>query len=324
MKSKAISLPTAALLLAAVLVHNAADAQAYPSKAVRIIVPFPPAAGGDFVTRLFANRLGESLGQQFVVDNRGGASGNIGAEVAARAAPDGYTLLTVSITLAVAQSLYTKLNYDLIRDFEPIAAFATTPYVLAVNPAVRAANVRELIALAKSQPGKVMFGSAGEGSGSHLAGERFKMQAGIDILHVPYKGTAPAISGLIGGEISMIFATQVLPQVRTGRLRALAVTSDKRSQIAPDLPTVSESGVPGYQAGIWFGLVAPAKTSREIVRRLNAEINRISQAPDIRNQLMTQSSGEAMSGTPEQFGAYIRDEVAQGRKIIAAAGLHAQ
>lgn len=309
------------ILLATMPLQSTAHAQTYPAKGVRIIVPFPPGAGGDFVTRLFAAKLSETFGQQFIVDNRGGVSGNMGAEIAARAVADGYTLLTISITLAVAQSLYSKLNYDLTRDFTPVALFATTPYVLAVNPSIPATNVKQLLALAKARPDQIMFGSAGDGSGSHLAGVRFQLQGGVNLLHVPYKGTAPAIAGLIGGEISIMFATQMLPQVKAGRLRALAITSAQRSVVAPDLPTVAESGLPEYEAGIWFGLAAPTGTSREIIRRLNAEITRVAQMQEVRNQILTQTSGEPMSGTPEQAGAYIKNEILQGKKVIAASRL---
>ncbi len=298
-----------------------AIAQGYPVKPVRIVVPFPPGAGGDFVTRLFTPRLMETLGQPLVVDNRSGAAGNIGAETVARAAPDGYMLLTVSASHAIGQSLYKNLSYDLVRDFESVALLASTPYVLGVHRSVPVRTTRELIALAKARPGLLTFGSSGNGSGTHLAGEMLKMHANIEMLHVPYKGTAPAISDLMGGQISMMFASQLLPQIRAGRLRAIAITSAKRSQVAPEIPTVAESGVPGYEAGTWFGLIAPTATPRDVVAKLNAAVTRAAQLQEIRDQLMTQSSAEPMSGTPEQAGVYIRGEAVKWRKVVAAAGL---
>ncbi|MBI3935384.1 MAG: tripartite tricarboxylate transporter substrate binding protein [Betaproteobacteria bacterium] len=324
MKYRFALLKTLPLLFAMLIYPGVVCAQVYPAKAVRIVVPFPAGAGGDFVTRLFTPRLTEVLGQQFIVDNRSGAAGNIGAEIAARAAPDGYTLLTVSASLAIGQSLYKNLRFDLARDFEPIALFASTPYVLAVHPSVPAKNVAELVALAKARPGQLTFGSSGNGGGTHLAAEMLKMQAHVDLLHVPYKGTAPAIADLIGGQISMMFASQLLPQVKAGRLRGLAITSARRSPAAPELPTVAESGVPGYEAGTWFGLIAPAGIPREIVTRLNATITRIEQTPEIRDRLMAQSSAEPLGGTPEQVGAYIRSEIAKWRKVITAAGLRVE
>lgn len=324
MKYRFALLKTLPLLFTTLIFPGAVSAQVYPVKAVRIVVPFPAGAGGDFVTRLFTPRLTEALGQQFIVDNRSGAAGNIGAEIAARAAPDGYTLLTVSASLAIGQSLYKNLRFDLARDFEPIALFASTPYVLAVHPSVPAKSVADLVALAKARPGQLTFGSSGNGGGTHLAGEMLKMQAHIDLLHVPYKGTAPAISDLIGGQISMMFASQLLPQVKAGRLRGLAITSARRSPAAPELPTVAESGVPGYEAGTWFGLIAPAGTPREIVTRLNATIAKIGQTQEIRDRLMAQSSAEPLGGTPEQVGAYIRSEIAKWRKVITAAGLRVE
>ena len=314
------SLPTLLCLIAALIFPGTVGAQPYPSRAVRIVVPFPAGAGGDFVTRLFSPRLGEAFGQQFIVDNRSGAAGNIGAEAVARAAPDGYTLLTVSVSLAIGQSIYTNLNYDLARDFEPVALLASTPYLLAVHPSLPVKSVRELIALAKARPGQLTFGSSGIGSGTHLAAEMLKMQAQVDLLHVPYKGTAPAITDLIGGQISMMFATQLLPQVKAGRVRALAITSAKRSLVAPELSTVAESGLPGYETGTWFGLLAPAGTSRDIVTRLNAAVTKIGQTPEVGGQLMARSSAEPMSGTPEQVGAYVKSEITKWKKVITASG----
>ena len=317
-------LAVAPLLFATMTLSSGVHAQAYPTRAVRIVVPFPPGAGGDFVTRLFTRGLTDALGQQMVVDNRSGAAGNIGAEAVARAAPDGYTLLTVSVSLAIGQSLYKNLSYDLARDFEPVALFASTPYVLAVHPSLPVRNVKELLALAKARPGQLTFGSSGIGSGTHLATEMLRMQGGVDLLHIPYKGTAPAIADLIGGQISLMFASQLMPQVKAGRLRALAITSTKRSLVAADLPTVAEAGLPGYEAGTWFGLIAPAGTPRDIAMRLNTAVAKISQMPEIRDQLMAQSSAEPMGGTPEQVGAYVKNEIAKWRAVITTSGMHAE
>jgi tripartite-type tricarboxylate transporter receptor subunit TctC len=322
MKTNPVAL--ALLIGGAMTFASAAGAQQYPAKPVRVIVPFPPGAGGDFVTRLFTPRLSEALGQQFIVDNRSGAAGHIGAESVARATADGYTLLTVSVSLAIGQSLSKNLKYDLARDFEPVTLLASTPYLLAVHPSVPVKNVKELIALARAQPNQLTFGSSGEGSGTHLAAEMLKMQARIGLLHVPYKGTAPAISDLVGGHLSLMFASQLMPQVRSGRLRAIATSSAKRSPMAPEIPTVAESGLPGYEAGTWFGLLAPARTPRDIVVRLNGAAGRLGQLAEIRDQLMAQSSAEPLLATPEQTSAYISSEVAKWRQVIAAAGMRAE
>ncbi len=312
-------------LFAALMFPGAVCAQAYPAKAVRIVVPFPPGAGVDIVTRLFTRRLTEVLGQQFIVDNRGGAAGNIGAEAAARAAPDGYTLLTAPSSVAISRSLYKNLRFDLARDFEPIALLASTPYLLVVHPSLPVRSVKELIMLAKAQPGQLSFGSSGNGTGAHLAAELFKMQAHVDLLHVPYKGTAPALTDLIAGQVSLVFGNMlsVLPQVKSGRLRALAITSAKRGMATPELPTVAESGLPGFEAGTWFALVAPAGTPREIVTHLNATITKIGQTPEIRD-LLTAQGAELLGGAPEEVGAFIRSEIAKWGKVVAASGMRVE
>lgn len=312
-----------ALPLAACVFAGAAGAQTYPARVVRIVVPYPAGAGVDIMTRLFTPRLGERLGQQFIVDNRAGAGGNIGAEVVAHAAPDGYTLLMAPASIAISQSVYKNLRYDLKRDFQAIALVASVPFVLVVHPSLPIRTTRELIALAKARPGQLTFASAGTGSSSHLIGEMFNMQAGIKMLHVPYKGTAPAIVDTIAGQVSLTFANtlSVLPQVRAGRLRALAITSAKRSAAAPGLPPVAESGVPGFEASTWFALLAPAGTPREIVMRVNASINQIAQ--EIREDIAKQG-GEPLGGTPEQAAAHITSEVAKWGKVVAASGARAE
>ena len=311
-----------AALIAAV---SSAEAQPYPVKTVRIIVPFPAGAGADTTTRLFVPKLTEALGQQFIVDNRAGAAGNIGAHAVARAAPDGYTLLSAPASLASSPSLYKNLGFDLARDFDGVALLASAPFVLAVHPSVPAKSVKELIALARAQPGRLTFASTGVGGTNHLAAELFKSMARIDILHVPYKGTATAIPDLIGGQVAMMFTSTVssLPQVKAGRLRALGITSAKRSLAAKELPTIAESGLPGYESGTWFALLAPAGTLREILTRVNTTIAKIAQTPEIRDRLVAQGA-EPLGGTPGEVEAFVRSEITKLGKIIAASGVRAE
>jgi tripartite-type tricarboxylate transporter receptor subunit TctC len=311
-------------LLGAFTLHNSLHAQTYPTKPVHVIVPYEPGAGADFITRLFIPGLTEEMKSPFIVDNRGGATGSIGVGIAARSAPDGYTLVTISGSHTITQAFSKVPTYDLTRDFDSVALFASTPYTLAVHPSVSANNLKELIALAKANPGKLTFGSSGEGSGTHLAGELLKFRAGIDMLHVPYKGTAQAISDLVGGRLSMVFATQVMPQVKAGRLRAIAITSAERSAMATNLPTVIEAGFSGFNVGAWFALSAPAGVPKPIVRRLNEVINKTAQTQDIGVKLMNQSSAEPMLGSPEQAGAYVRDDIQRWREIIENARITLQ
>ncbi len=306
-------------------IQAAVIAQSYPAKTVRIIVPFPPGAGADTTVRLFTPKLTDALGQQFIVDNRAGAAGNIGAEAAARAAPDGYTFLVAPASLASSQSMYKNLTFDLARDFTPVAMLGSAPFVLAIHPSVPAKTVRELIAYAKSNPGKLNFASTGVGGVNHLAGELFKSMAGIDIVHVPYKGTSTAIPDLIGGQVSMMFTSTLssLPHVKAGRLRAIAISSEKRSLAAPDLPTIAESGLPGYESATWFALVAPTGTSRDIINLINSTLARISLTPEIRDQLLAQGA-EPQSPSPEQVGAYVRSEVVKWAKVVTISGAKAE
>jgi tripartite-type tricarboxylate transporter receptor subunit TctC len=299
-----------------------AVAQTYPSRPVRVIVTFPPGAGSDIATRLVTNKLTESLGRSFVVDNRAGAAGNIGVDLVAHAAPDGYTILAVTAAAAISQSAYSKVSFDLQKDFAPVAMIASAPFVLAANPSVPAKSLKELVELARANPGRYSYATPGTGSSPHLAGELLKMQLGIDLLHVPYKGTVPAMADVLAGNVSMALAnTPVsLPQVKAGKVRALAITSAKRSAIAPDIPTVAESGVRGYEAGTWYGFLAPAGTSRDIVSRLNRETVRIVQLPEIRDKLAGLGA-EPMTATPEQTGAFIRSEIARWAKVVKAAGI---
>ena len=303
-------------------VPSTSSEQAYPSKPVRMIVPF--AAGGilDIVARAVGERLSGSLGQQMVVDNRGGAGGAIGTEIAARAAPDGYTLLTGHVgTHAINPSIYPKLGYDPIRDFAPITLNATFPLGLFVHPSVPVQSVQDLIALAKSKPGQVNFASAGSGGPTHMAGEMLKAMARVDIVHVPYKGNAAALNDLLGGRVHLFFSNLVtgMPHARAGKLRAIAVSTPKRSAQAPELPTIAEAGVPGYDVTNWVGMFAPAATPRAIVTKLNREIVAILEAPDMKERFRTQGVDLAGS-TPEAFAAFIRAELAKWRKVVKESG----
>lgn len=297
-------------------------AQSYPAKAVRIVVPFPPGAGADIVTRLIAAKLGSVLGRQFVVDNRAGAAGHIGAEIAAHAAPDGYTLLSAPASIVISRSLYPKLNYNIEKDLDPVVLIASAPFVLVVHPSLPVRNVKELIALAKAKPGELYYASTGNGGTPHLATEVFRMQAKINIVHVPYKGTPPAVTDLLAGQVQLMFANtlSVLPHVRSGRLRALAISSSKRSAAAPELPTVAESGTPGFDVSTWFGMFVPSGTPKDIIGRLNGEVRKIVQMADVRERLISQGA-DPIGLTPEEFRAYVRSELVKWEKVVKAVGV---
>jgi tripartite-type tricarboxylate transporter receptor subunit TctC len=313
---------------AAVATHASAQRTAtsvpldYPTKPVRLIVPFPPGGGVDSVARILGQRLSEILGQSVVLDNRGGSGGTIAAEIAARSAPDGYTLFFGgSASHGITPHLYRKLQYDPVKDFAPIILIGSTPYILVIHPSLAATTVKELIALAKANPGKLNYASAGSGSTLHLSGELFKTMAEVDIVHVPYKGAAPALTDLLGGRVQMTFnpAAVVLPHIRNGRLRALGVTSARRTALAPELPTIAEAGVPGYEASGWYGVLAPAATPRAIVQRLNREIGSMIEEKEFRGRLATVGVDPA-GGSPGQFAAYIASELAKWGKVVRAAG----
>ncbi|MEO7726775.1 MAG: tripartite tricarboxylate transporter substrate binding protein [Burkholderiales bacterium] len=312
---------TALLLLAALICQCAVAADTYPARPVRVIVNFPPGAGVDIATRLVTTELAKTLGQQFIIDNRPGAAGNIGVELAAHAAPDGYTLLSATAASAISQTIFSKISYDLNRDFAPVAMIATSPFVLAVNPSQPVKTLQELISLAKSKPGQLTYATPGTGSSPHLAFELFKMLAGVDILHVPYKGMVPAVTDTIGGNVSMTIGNTltVMPNVRSGRLRGIAITTATRSAVAPDLPTFAESGVAGFESGTWYGIMAPANTPREIVIKLNAALLRALQLPDVRAKLMAQGA-EPLATTPGQMRTYLRNEIAKWGKVAKASG----
>ena len=311
---------SAALLV--VLAASIAYGESYPSRPVRVIVTFPPGAGSDISTRLVTAKLTETMRRSFVVDNRAGAAGNIGVDLAAHAAPDGYTLLSVTASAAISQSAYAKAPFDLVRNFSPVALIASAPFVLALHPSIAARSFQELVALAKSKPGQLSYATPGTGSSPHMAGELLKMETGINILHVPYKGTVPATADVIAGNVSMALANTLvaLPHVKAGRLRAVAITSAKRSAIVPEIPTVAESGVRGFEAGTWYAVLAPAGTPRAIVKLLNESIVRIVQLPDVREKLALQGA-EPLSGSPDEVGEFVRREVVRWGKVVKAAGV---
>ena len=310
--------------LAAALVCFAtgALAQPYPNHPIRLVVPFPAGGTTDILARDAAPKLTEVLGQPVVVDNRPGAGGNIGADLVAKSQPDGYTLLVGTVgTHAINPSLYAKMPYDHVKDFAPVVLVAGVPNVLVVNPSLPVNSVADLIKLAKSKPGSVNFASSGNGTSIHLSGELFKTMAGVDMTHVPYKGSAPALIDLVSGQVQVMFDNlpSSLPQIKAGKLRAIAVTSLKRSPALPDVPTISESGLPGFEASSWFGLLAPAGTPPAVVTRLNAEVNKWLQSPEGREQLLAQGA-QAAGGTPEQFVAHIRAETDKWAKVVKASG----
>ena len=302
-------------------IASGANAQQYPTKPLRIIVMNTPGSGADIVTRLVAAKMSESLGQQVVVDNRAGASGNIGSEIAARAAPDGYTLAMITSQQPNVVALFDKLPYDLVNDFAPISLLAAAPYFLIVNPAVAATSVKELIALAKSKPGSLSYGSAGSGSAPHLATEVFKSMTGINLLHVPYKGTTPALTDTMAGQIQLtvLVAPLVLPAVKAGKVRALGVTSSKRTALAPEIPTVAET-VPGYEWSGWYGLVAPAKTPAAIIAQLNAQQNQAIKGAEFKERLAGVGA-EPIGSTPQEYGAHIKAQLAKMKLAIKLAGV---
>src|ERR1043166_3490211 len=303
---------------------NAAAADAYPVKPIRMIVPWPPGGGTDVFARAISQKLSESWGQSVLVGNRPGATGNIGAELTAKSPPDGYTTMLATITLATNPALYPALPFDALKDFAPITLVAGVPHMLVVNPSLPANSVKEFIALAKVRPGQINYASAGNGSPFHLAAELFKLLAGVNLVHVPYKGGGPAITEVIGGQVPVTFANllPVLPHVNSGRLRALGVTSAKRSPAAPKVPTIAEAGVPGYEFSSWFGVFPPAEPPTEIFTRLNGEIVKILNTPEMKDRL-SREGAEVSASTAEQFGAYLKAETTKWGKVIKQAGIRA-
>jgi len=310
----------------ATLAAAPAVAQNYPTKPIRILIAQAPGSATDVVSRVVGNRLSEGLGQPIVIEARPGAGGVVGTEAAARSAPDGYTLFMANnSTHGSNPAVYARLPYDAINDFAPIAFVASVPYVLVVDPSLPAKNVQELVALAKSRPGKMNYASAGNGSTHHFCGELLKSMSGIDLLHIPYKGSPPAIAGLLGGEVSMMFANvaDIGSQIKNAKVKALAVTTARRAASLPDTPTMAEAGLPGFEIVSWFGLLAPAGTPAPIVGRLNAETVKVLERKDVQATLAMQGL-EVAPGSPEQFAAHIKSEIAKFTKIGKAAGIKAE
>ena len=294
----------------------------YPTKPVRFIAPFPPGGSTDLLARLVAMKLTEAWGQQVIVENRGGAAGTIGVELAARAAPDGYTIVMGHVgTFGVNPTLYPRLPYDAVRDFAPITVLATVPNGMAVHPSLPVKNARDFVALAKAKPGELLYASGGSGSASHLAGEYFKLLTKIDMVHVPYKGTAPAMISMISGQTTMTITGMValMPHVKSSRLKLLGVATMKRLAIMPDVPTINESGVPGYDANQWYGVLTPAATPRDIVAKLHADIVKVLARPDVKERLAADGA-EPVANTPEQFAAHIKAEIARWAPVVKASG----
>jgi tripartite-type tricarboxylate transporter receptor subunit TctC len=313
------------LLVVAAPVSGAAFAQAYPTRPIRMVVPFSAGSGGtDLMARLIEQRLGASLGQQIVIDNRPGAGGIPATEYVAKAAPDGYTLLMTNVSLAANPYLYSKLPFDPLKDLVPVTMINSSPLLLVVHPSVPVTSVKELLAYSKLHPGKLNYGSGGVGSTPHLSGELFKSLSGIDAVHVPYKGGAPALNDLVGGQLSFMVENMAgtMPFVKAGKLRALAISSPQRSPLAPELPTMAEAGVPGYEVIGWNGIVAPKGTPPEIVARLHAEVAKILRTPEMRQQLAAVGS-EPIGNTPEEFGAFIKAEMGRWGKVIKEKGIRA-
>lgn len=311
-----------ALLL---LLPCVAFAQAYPARPVRIIVPYPPGGATDVMARTVAQKLNESWQQAVVVENKPGASGSVGSEIVAKSVPDGYTLLVQGTQHAINLSLYKQLPYDTLRDFVPINYIASAPFLLVLHPSVTANTVAELIAYIKARPGGLNYGSSGVGGGAHLAGEIFKTAAGVPLTHIPYKGAAPAMADLLGGQVTMVFdpIPTSINQVRAGRLKALAITSAKRSALMPELPTVAESGLPGFDVSAWFGLYGPAAMPKDIAIKLNTEVNRILQLPEVKEKFAGLGA-ESMIMNTDQFAVHLRAEIAKFAKAIKDSGATAE
>ncbi|MGZ8155301.1 MAG: tripartite tricarboxylate transporter substrate binding protein [Burkholderiales bacterium] len=325
MKKTARAIAVLAVALSSAVTFSVRAAEAYPVKPIRLILPFPPGGSTDIVARLVGQKLTESWGVPVLVDNRPGAGGNIAAEIAAKAPPDGHTLFQVNVANAIGATLYPKLNYDLVSSFAPVTQLATTPYVLLAHPSVPAKNTRDLVVLAKARPGVLNYASAGAGSATHLSGELLKTLSGTAIVHVPYKGTGPAVTALLSGEVDLYFTAvpAAVPLVKSGRVRALGVTSAKRTSLMPEVAPIAEAGLKGYETSTWHGILVPAATSRDVVARLSGEIVKILAQPDVKEKLLGQGL-EPVGGTPEQFGAFIKAEIAKWAKVVKASGARAE
>jgi tripartite-type tricarboxylate transporter receptor subunit TctC len=311
----------AAVALAVTVCALPAAAQKYPERTIRVVVPFSAGGATDLLARIINPKLQQALGQQLIIDNRPGGGANIGAEYAARQAPDGYTLLMVTISHSINVSVYKNLQYDLVRDFSPVTLMAVTPHILVVHPSLPVKSVKELMAFAQARPGQLDYASSGSGSSAHLAAELFNTMARVKMVHIPYKGGGPAVIGLISGEASVGFPTlpSVLRYVQSGRVRALAIATGQRSASTPDLPTVGEAGLPGYDVGSWFGLLVPAGTPKEIVSRLNAETVRVLRLPEVAERLNA-AGFEVRGTTPAEYAAFKRSEIEKWAKVVKTAG----
>ena len=312
-------------LAAAALAPGLATAQdAWPSKPVRLILPFPPGGGTDILGRLIAERLTAGLGQPVVTENRGGAGGNVGAEAAARSAPDGYTIVLVAPSLAISPSLYSKLNYDPVRDFAPVSLVATVPNVMITHPSVPANTLAEFIKVAKTKPGGMNFGSGGSGTSNHLACELFNIVAGVKLVHIPYKGVNLAMQDVLSGQIHLVVigVPAAAPHIKAGKLRALAIVAPQRAAALPEVPTVAEAGLRDFEVTTWYGILAPAGTPRPIVTRLNAEIVRVMHTPEVKERLAAMAT-DPVTSTPEEFADYIKREIAKWGEVVRKAGLKA-
>lgn len=303
-------------------VNDPIQAQDYPTRPVRFIVPYVPGGGVDFVGRTVAQKLSETWGHSVIVDNRPGGGTNIGSELVARSAPDGHTLLVGGVPNTANMTLYKKLSYDVVKDFAPVIQLDTAPNILAVHPSVPAKSVRELIALAKAHRGALTYASAGIGSSNHLSGELFRTMAHVDIVHVPYKGGGAAVTDLLGGQVTMYFGTtpSTMPHVRTGKLRALGVTTARRTPAAPEVPTIAESGLPGYEQSAWHGLLAPAATPQAIITKLHAEVARVLRSQDVAERFAAQGI-DIIGSSPAEFAAFIKQDVAKYEKLVKTAGI---
>jgi tripartite-type tricarboxylate transporter receptor subunit TctC len=312
----------APLAVALALSAGTAVAQSYPAKPIRFVVPYPPGGGTDVVARILNEPLAAELGQPIIIDNRGGAAGNVGTDIVAKAPADGYNILFTLSSHTINPKLYDKLPFDVEKDFVPISLAAMIPQILVVHPSVPANNVKELIALAKAQPGKLNYASVGTGSPGHIAGELFKLRTGIDIVHIPYKGGGPAVTDTIGGQVQLLFVSMPAAWqfVKAGRLKAIAVTSARRSATAPEVPTFLESGVPDFVVDSWYGALAPAKVPPAIVARLNAAFVKVLDLPQVKEKLMAQGA-EAAASTPAEFDRVIKDELAKWEYVIRAANI---
>jgi tripartite-type tricarboxylate transporter receptor subunit TctC len=313
------------LLSAAICVSASASAQQFPSKPIRFVVPYPAGGPLDTIARLLAAKVGESVKQPIVMDNKPGAGGNIGADIVAKSPPDGYTIVMGALaTHAINPTLYKSIPYDPVKDFTPITQVASTPNILVVNPSVPATNVREFIAYAKANPGKLNYASSGNGTPYHMAGELFKALAGVDIVHIPHKGSDQARASILGGQVQMMFdaVPTMAANAKAGKVKALATSGSKRSPVTPEIPTLAEAGLPGYESGIWLGLMAPAKTPRPVLEKLNAEVNKILSSPEVKENWLKQGT-LTMGMSIEQFDKFLREEIVKWAKVVKMSGAKA-